>query len=161
MFGNEIAINEFLSQQLEKVANDIPEDDFFPPSIGHGHPPVWILGHLAIVAEMGQRTLGGTISHPAWLRLFGPGSSDIVSPNDEFTKPGMISCVIENYRKFRELAATVDELVVRKPHNVSFFAGTSIKTVEQCMSHLLTSHFALHLAQLSSCRRAAGFGPIF
>ena len=86
MFENEIAINELQLRQFAMTAPDIPEEDLYHPSIGHGHPPIWIMGHLAITAEMGQRMLGGTVRHPQWVRLFGRGSSDIVSPQDGLTK---------------------------------------------------------------------------
>lgn len=161
MFENEIAINEFLIRQLEIIAKDIPDDDLFPPSVGHGHSPIWILGHLAISGEMGHRLLGGSIAHPEWLRLFGPGSAGTVSSDVQLTKQGLVSTIIETYERFRELALAADAKVATTPHSVNLFTGTSIKTVAHCITHLLTSHFSFHLAQLSSCRRVAGYGAIF
>ena len=161
MFDNEIAINQMLIRQFKKTVVDIPEDVFFHPGLGHGHPPIWIIGHLAIVGEMAQRMIGGSITHPEWLSLFGPASSDIVSPQDGLDKPAMVAALVENYQQLRDRAAGVDESVISQPHNVGLFEGTTIKTVGHCVSLILTNHFGFHLAQLSSCRRTAGFGPLF
>lgn len=161
MFESEIAINEMLSHQFATTAKDIPDEDLYHPSVGHGHPPVWIMGHLAITAEMGQRMLGGSVRHPQWVRLFGRGSSDIISPQDGLTKNDLLSDVVENYRKLREMIVHANPEAVSKPHTIEVFANSPVKTVRHCLSLILTSHFGFHLAQLSSCRRAAGFGPLF
>jgi hypothetical protein len=161
MFEHEIAVNGQLLIYFSKVAKEIPEDSFFHPSVGHGHPPVWILGHLAIIAEMGQMKLGGSIAHPEWVPMFGPGSSDIIHQNDELNKQSMINVVKENYRQLRDLAAKADLPTISQPHNVALFEGTPIANVGHVITVILTSHFGFHLAQLSSCRRAAGFGPLF
>jgi hypothetical protein len=161
MFENEIAVNQQLLVYFSKVAKEIPEDSLFHPSAGHGHPPVWIMGHLAIVGEMGQMMLGGSVAHPEWVPVFGPGSSDIIHQNEALNKRAMISIARDSYEKLRELAAKADEKSVSRPHNVALFDGTPIQTVGQLVTVLLTSHFGFHLSQLSSCRRTAGFGPLF
>ena len=63
MFDNEIVINEFHLGLLSRIAADIPDSQLYQPSVGHGHPPVWILGHLAICGELGQKLLGGSVTH--------------------------------------------------------------------------------------------------
>lgn len=161
MFENEIVVNEQLLFYFGKVVSDIPEDSLFHPSVGHGHAPVWILGHLAIIAEMGQMKLGGSIAHPEWVPLFGPDSSDIIHQNENLNKSAMVSIVAESYRQLRTLAAAADEKTIARPHNVALFEKTPIKTVGHVVTILLTSHFGFHLSQLSSCRRSAGFGPLF
>lgn len=161
MFESEIAVNEMLSNQFTMTVKDIPEDDFFHPSIGHGHPPIWIMGHLAITAEMGQRMLGGSVRHPQWVRMFGRGSSDIISPQDGLTKSDLSADVVENYRKLREMITNADAAALSIPHRIDVFANSPVKTVHHALTLILTSHYGFHLAQLSSCRRAAGFGPLF
>ncbi|WP_010586612.1 DinB family protein [Schlesneria paludicola] len=161
MFENEIALNQALIRQFKKTVADIPEDVFFHPCVGHGHPPIWIIGHLAIIAEMSQQMIGGAISHPDWLPLFGRNSSDIVSPEVGLTKATMVATLVENYQRLRDLAGQVDESAVARPHNIELFQGTTITTVGHCVTLVLTSHFGFHLGQLSSCRRTAGFGPLF
>ena len=161
MFQNEIAINQVLIRQFSKTLKDIPEDELFHPVPGHGHPPIWILGHLAIVAELGQLKLNGKLTHPDWVSLFGMGSSDIISPDEMLTKENMKVSVVGGYARLREMAATADQSLLNNPHGIEIFHETSIETIGHCVSLILTSHFGFHLAQLSSCRRAAGYGPLF
>lgn len=161
MFEREIAVNHHLLEFFGKVANDVPEDSLFHPSVGHGHPPIWILGHLAICAEMGQSILGGTVSHPEWISQFGPASTDIISPGESLSKNQMVATVTESYRQLRTAAGSAKESSMSLPHHLAIFQGSPIKTIGDCITLLLTSHFGFHLAQLSSCRRTAGFGPLF
>lgn len=161
MLENEIAVNESLIGQFNNTVNDILEDELFHPCAGHGHPPVWILGHLAIVAELGQKMLGGSVVHQEWMPLFGIGSSDIIAPDDSLTKHNLTSAVVDGYDQLRLLASKADANSVSRGHQIGFFEGTPIKTVGHCITLILTSHFGFHLGQLSSCRRSAGFGPLF
>ena len=161
MFESEIAVNENLLVQFGKIVADIPEETLFKLSAGHGHSPVWLLGHLAIVGEAGQRMVGGKITHTEWLRLFGPGSVDNIPVDATLTKSLLTTAVTDAYRQLRNLAMVTDEANVARPHGVSVLAGTPIVSVKHCVTHLLTSHFGFHLAQLSSCRRAAGFAHLF
>lgn len=161
MFESEIAVNENLLIQFGKILADIPEETMFTPSAGHGHSPVWLLGHLAIVGEAAQRMLGGKITHTEWLRSFGPGSVDSIPFDGALTKSYLINAVTEDYRQLRSLALATDEANVSRPHGIAILTGTPIVTVKHCITHLLTSHFAFHLSQLSSCRRAAGFPALF
>lgn len=161
MFQDAVAINEFQLGLFSKVAVDIPEERLFVPGLGHGHPPVWILGHLAITAELGLRLLGGTIAHIRWLKLFGPSSSDHVSDDGSLTKRQLIDSVVTSYRQLREMALAADPLVMAEPHGAEILKGSPIQTKGQLVLHLLTSHFALHASQLSSCRRAEGHPALF
>lgn len=161
MFESAIAINEFQIGGFEKIVADLPESDLFVPGAGHGHPPAWIMGHLAVAGESGLIAFGRTPSHPTWTSLFGPQSSDRISFDPSLTKPILSEAVIETYRNLRELASTADPELMARRHRVPLFYGTSIRTVGDCLTLLLTNHFGFHLSQLSSCRRAAGFSPLF
>jgi hypothetical protein len=161
MFDSAIVINEFQCKGFEKIAADITEQSFFEPSAGHGHSPAWIIGHLAISAEAGMQYFGRAIAHPEWSPLFGVGSSGQVTPSEAICKEVLQSALLQNYHDLREFAAQASPEAMSQPHRIPFFHGTPIKTVGNCIMLLLTSHFASHLSQLSSCRRAAGFAPLF
>lgn len=161
MFANEVDVNAWLIEQFERISLDLDPAQVFLHSPGHGHTPIWIVGHLTIVAELGQRALGGRVSHPKWLRRFGPGSADDLNDDGSWHFDEMRASLVEEYRKFRELALTTDDQsLLSKPHGNAFFEGSPIVTVAQVVTHLLTSHCGFHLAQLSSTRRSLGFGPI-
>lgn len=161
MFENEITLNQFLLDLLATMMVDLPEECLFTPGQGHGHPPVWILGHLAIVGEMGQTFLGGSLTHPKWAPQFGPGSSDEVEPDTSLTCESLINANTSAYETLRTLAANADAAAMAQPHQVELLHGTAIETNGQLLAHILTSHVGFHLAQLSSCRRERGIAALF
>lgn len=161
MFDNEIAINQFQLTQFARIADDLADDSLYEPSPGHGHTPIWILGHLAICAEFGQSLLGGSLTHRKWAAVFGPGSSDRPEPDPEWSKVLFRDASLTGYQKLQEMAAHTDPAHLAKPHAFEFFRGTPIATIGHAVAVLLTNHFGFHLSQLSSCRRAQGHGPIF
>lgn len=161
MLDAAIAINQFQLGLLQRLLPDISEEGLFVPAAGHGHPPVWILGHLALVGELGSRMLGGRILHPEWLPLFGPGSSDRLAPSAGLNKSGLAAALTSAYSDVQSRAATATVERLAQPHGLDLFRGTPIQTVEHAITLLLTNHFGFHLAQLSSCRREAGHRYVF
>lgn len=160
MFERETHLNQFLMGYFDQIVADIPADRITERGPGGGHPPLWILGHLAIVGEMGQMLLGGTLEHPEWMPIFGPGSSDEVADAGRFAKDDLVEVIHAAYPKVCELAAATPAERLAQPHGFELLSDTPISTVGDLTSHGLTSHFAFHLAQLSSWRRADGKGPI-
>lgn len=156
-----IAINEFLMWQFNNTIKDIDDATMYQPGLGHGHLPTWILGHLVVAGEMGHKLLGGAVNHPEWVKLFGTGSSDTIAPNDFFARNKLCSIIAETYNGLRILAAAADSSILSKPHGFQPFEGSPIKSTGDFVALLLSNHFGFHLAQLSSCRRAAGHGPLF
>lgn len=160
MFERESLLNTVLLQQFQLVANDIPSDRIYEPGPGNGHPPVWVLGHLALCAEFGQNHCGGSLTHPEWMSAFGPGSSDQMEDTGQFHRDELVAGIIDGYPRFAELAQQTDEESMSRPHGVPQLDNTPLNTVGELVSHLLTSHFAFHMAQLSGWRRAAGHPPL-
>ena len=161
MFEQEIVLNQFLMEGFGSIVADIPADRCLERAPGNGHPPIWVLGHLAICSELGEMLCGGNLTHPEWLPVFGPGSSDDIAVSDQFSKDDLVQEIVTGYPRMAEMARNVDPVAMEKPHEVELLLGSPIVTVGQLVSHLLSSHFAFHQAQLSAWRRAAGFGPLF
>ena len=161
MFANAIALNEFQLGLFEKIIPDIDEATLFQPAAGHGHSPVWILGHLAVTGDMGRILFGKRPANVPWMRWFGPGSKDPVAPDPMLTRQALHQAIRDAYSEFRQLAAHADPVAMAKPTTFELFQGTPIQTIEHVVAHLLASHFGFHLAQLSSCRRAAGHAALF
>lgn len=161
MFEREIAINQFLIGGLRKVAADIPEEKIYERAPGNGHPPVWIFGHLAIVAELGLGHFGVASGHPAWFPIFGPGSKDHVKPDKDYSKALFMHKIEDLYPRLCHRIQEAQPDLFARPHGAAILANTPIKNVGEILAHLLTSHFSFHLAQLSGWRRSAGFGPLY
>ncbi|WP_146416583.1 DinB family protein [Crateriforma conspicua] len=162
MFPRELAINEFQLEYFTKVVSDLSEATLFQPADGHGHTPAWVLGHLAICAELGQQMLGGSLTHLDWKERFGPRSVDTVTKDDTLSLELLAAAVVDGYRDLRQLArTTTDESLLTRPHGSPSLTGTPIVSTADMIALLLTNHFAFHLSQLSSCRRSAGYDPLF
>lgn len=160
MFDREITLNRFLLGYFDKVVADIPDDRIAERAPGGLHPPVWVLGHLAIVGEMGLMLLGGELQHPEWIERFGPQSSDEVEDADPHSKAEFVEVVRTAYPKLCEMLLDTPQERLDAPHGLELLEGTPIETVGDLSAHLLTTHFSFHLAQLSAWRRAAGNGPL-
>ncbi len=161
MFENETTINEFLIGLFQKTVVDLSDESLYQPGAGHGHPPIWVLGHLAIVGEFGEQMLGGTVTHPEWLPWFSPGNSDTVPSSLGLTKQIFVEQIPASYDRLRGLAKRATKEHTDKPHEIGILAGTPIRTIGHCVALILTNHFGFHLAQLSSCRRSQGFSALF
>lgn len=161
MFEREITLNQFLLKSMDDVVADIPADRIYDRSPGNGHPPVWVLGHLAICGELGEKFSGGDICHPQWLPQFGPGSPDDVEDNGHYSKAEIVSAIHETYARFESLAKNLKPESLDVPHGVELLEGSAIQTAGDLIAHLLSSHFGFHLAQLSAWRRAEGFKALF
>jgi len=161
MFERESMLNTLLVESFKMLISDIPADRIYEPAPGNGHPPVWILGHLAICAELGQKYCGGSITHPEWLQAFGPGSSNQIEDTGKYSQEELAGIIIEGYPAFAEMARNTDEAALSGPHGIALLEATPVQTAGDLVAHLLTSHLSFHLAQLSGWRRAAGHAPLF
>lgn len=160
MFTREIKLNRFLLNYFDKVAADIPDDKLADRARGAGHPPVWVLGHLAICAELGQALLGGELQNEAWVPVFGPRSSDEVTGAENYSKDTFVKHIHSEYAKLRDMVAVAPAERLDQPHGVDVLEGSLVETVGDLQAHLLTTHFSFHLAQLSGWRRAMGGEPL-
>lgn len=161
MFETETTLNQFVLQGFQQIMADIPADRVNERPAGNGHPPLWVLGHLAICAEMGQTLLGGSLQHPKWAAAFGPGSSDHVDNPDQYSRDEFIAAIADGYPKLCAAAQQAAMEPLNEPHGLELLAETAIQTRGHLLAHLLTTHLSFHVAQLSSWRRAAGNGPLF
>lgn len=161
MFERAITINQFLLSSLRDVVADIPAERLYERPPGNGHPPVWVLGHLAVCAEMGLQIFGERPRHPAWMKMFGPGSSDDIPASAGVERQELLDSIHSQYADFHDRARSADSRQMEQPHGIALLEGSALTTTGDVVAHLLSSHFAFHLAQLSGWRRAAGHGPLF
>ncbi|QDV23870.1 DinB family protein [Aureliella helgolandensis] len=162
MLERESAINKFQLGVFSLVVKDIASENLYTAGSGHGHSPIWLLGHLAICAEIGQGMLGGAIEHDSWLPIFGAGSSGQVERDASFSKDGFVDATITGYEKLQALAMDpAAGSLLELDHGFAPFANTPISNVGDFVGLLLTNHFGFHLAQLSSCRRERGHSYLF
>lgn len=161
MYEQEIKLNQFVMDSFSKVMADIPADRINERPAGNGHPPLWVLGHLAICVELGHLMLGTPIKTTEWMPVFGPGSSDTIENPEAYDAADLINKVKEGYAGLCTAAAGADAEALAAPNEIDLLEGSVLVTRGDLLSHLLTTHFAFHVAQLSAWRRAAGHAPLF
>lgn len=160
MFDRIITLNQFLLDYFERVVCDIPDDTLTIRHGAGGNSALWILGHLAVCADFLEVLTGGSMTHPRWVPVFGPGSPGDVSKPERYSRPELEDRIRHGYPAVHERLGNIDEAAMSKPHDVEFLKSSRLKTRGDLTAHLLTTHFSFHLAQLSHCRRESGKPPI-
>ncbi|HET6426292.1 MAG TPA: DinB family protein [Planctomycetaceae bacterium] len=154
------ALCRFMLDYLERIIAEMTPDDLRRAN-GSANPPGWILGHLAIVADFAGPMLKRPRQCPAaWHKAFGPGS-DPHAELPQQTAAEWAQTIRNNYEGILAVLPTADDAELAQPHGSSLLANTKIETMGQLLSHLLTTHLATHIGQLSAWRRSQGFLPLF
>ena len=161
MYQRESLLSQNMVDYLDMVAAEVTDENLHTRPVESGHTPLWILGHLAICAEMGIKMLGGEFEHRQWLPLFAPGSKDEFTSSDGHSRDELMSCIKSSYPRLAEMANAADDDVLNQPHGVELLNDTVLKTVGDLVGHLMTTHLAFHLAQLSDWRQASGHSHLF
>ena len=162
MFTQEITLNQFFLDYFEGLVKDLPETGLAEQGAGKGHSALWLLGHLAVTGDSGRMLLGREKICPApWFVAFGPKSSDEIKNPDKYDPNEMIDAIRRVYTDLQEAASQADPEMMRQPHPVEILKGSRIETNADVLAHLLTTHFAAHVGQLSYWRRLQGKPPLF
>lgn len=162
MLEREVKMNQFLLGYIGRLVEPMSDAELMLRPPQGGHPPLWILGHLAVSSEGAARMLGlEPMLPPEWRTLFGPGSSDDVPQPDRFTKAAMVEAVQRGYQRLYEPALRATQEQLDGPHGLAFFEKTPLQSVGDVLGLLLTVHFAIHTGQLSYWTRLQGRQPLF
>lgn len=161
MFDNECVLNEFMVQYLQLLVADIDEADLDHQPVDGFNPPRWILGHLAVYTDYALRATGARFHCPKqWHRNFARGTKGDQRPEDLPTKNDLIEKIVSGFSTVRDRARQMDHSDTESRHSVPFLSSTPLTTVGHVVSHLMTTHFAGHLGQLSAWRRICGRPPV-
>lgn len=163
MFENERAVAGFMLKYAEMLTADIPEPQMMHQPAPGVHTPRWILGHLAVSTDFGCRMLGDArdLCPQAWYNVFGRGSDGVGVTVLVPTQAELMEKLTAGVERLGAAAVKADAKLLAQPHGVPLFADTTMLTVGHVAAHLLTSHFAMHLGQLSMWRRVAGYPHLF
>ena len=146
----------------ESLTADVPADRFDEVPAAGMNPPVWILGHVAIVGNFGLSLVGAEqVDLPGWRENFGRGSRPLKYA-EAFTPPGkeeLRHAVRQTHDRFLAATADVPAEMLERPNPMDALAERFPK-LGDLLTHILTAHDAVHWGQLSAWRRAAGFGAV-
>lgn len=155
----EVKLFGIIRKMLDGMLADVDESALFELPSGGGNSPAWLLGHLTIANQLGCFLLGGEPPNDKLLALFGPGSTPDFDPADApsvsdlrvaFGKSADAMCEAATKASEEQLAASRDGQLLAE----------AFPTVRDMLGHLLTTHFSLHVGQLSAWRRSRGLPSI-
>ena len=156
----ETKLFQMMRGMLLQMVDEINPDDFQRTLAGGGNSPNWILGHLAIANLMGLATLGQPDPQTkALAALYGPGTQ----PTEDASAVPSKSELIDTFNRSADLlvaaaqAASLDQLAALRESTI---LKEQLPSVSDLIGHLLTTHFSLHIGQLSAWRRFNGMNPV-
>jgi hypothetical protein len=161
MFDKEIKVNQFLVKYCHLLTADIAEERMAEQPMPGVNHPAWILGHLAVSAEMIVNRLGGDKFLPEkWGDLFKPGSSPCTVRGNYPCKAELLKGLEDAFARARETACGASEEALATPTpNPRMQQG--LPTLGDVAAFILTGHLGVHLGQLSMWRRMTGLAPLF
>ncbi len=159
-FARQLTLYKMFHTMTHEMLSGISDDDFVAIPFGGGNSPNWILGHITIGNMFTLNILGQTQEEVAtWMPDYGPGST----PSDDVTKimdRDVLQATFD--RTHNEVIAAVEPVTVEfldKTHEAPFLRK-ALPTNGDLLGHLLTTHFAMHVGQLSAFRRNRGMEPV-
>ena len=162
MFARESRLYRFNLNMGQRLAADVRPDQLALEHASGVHSPLWVLGHLAVATDYAAQILGLERALPRrWHACFGPGSPSLPEKAHRPEKDQLVQAFVGGHERVLAAVAVADESRLVAPHDVAFLAGTPIETLADLLAHLMTTHEAFHLGQLSSWRRTMGFPPLF
>lgn len=150
---------------VERLMEDVAEDQMaHQPSAGV-NPPGWIVGHLAVVNDMALGLLGKELRLPAekresWNAEFGPGSDPLPLNGSYPPKDELMAALRDTYAAVGDAIEGVDLAAMTDPNPIAPLAK-GLPTTGDLLAHILTTHPAMHIGHLSNWRRQMGFPPLF
>lgn len=162
MFERESVLYEFVLGYVQRLTADIDDKQLdWSPQPGV-HSATWILSHLAIATDYALMNLGQKPALPKeWHKRFGPGSAELTAGEARPSKAELLSAIDAGHARVLEAVKSAKPEQLQGPHPVKVLDGTPIKTVEHLIAHLMTTHAAGHVGQLSFWRRCAGKPALF
>jgi hypothetical protein len=161
MFEREIRLNGLMYGLMQKVVQEFDDTQLQRPLAEGGNSPAFILGHLAIVNDYALKNLGQQrIASAEWHKRFRPGASPKDDSSPLPTKAELLETLEKGRRQIYEAVANADPEKMNQPQTSDFFKDSPVKTIGDVVAHLLTTHLAFHLGQISAWRRLQGKPPI-
>ncbi len=161
LFENELFLFNFNLKYAHKLVNDLSEEQLQLQPMPGMNTPLWILGHLAVATDYGLMIFGKEKQFSEdWHTGFSPMTPPGTAPSMIPSKAELLAALDKGHAAFEKLLkaeATPEKLAAPNPFD---FLIEAFPTVGQLCSHMLTTHEAVHLGQISAWRRAAGLAAV-
>lgn len=160
MFDQEITLYRFALGYCQNLVADLTDAQLTTLPAQGGNPPAWILAHLAICTDFAAGLLGlPNVCPPGWHKQFGMGSKP--APGDAYpSRDELLSALVVGHERVETAARAADPQKLQAPNPIARLTA-ALPTKGDLLAHLMTTHAALHLGQLSVLRRQLGRPPLF
>ena len=143
-------------QHLRRLIEDLDEKQIVAHRDAAPNHPAWILGHLIHSCEAICGELGLDPWLPEdWRECFGTGSTPVADANSYPTKDFLLDMLNDAYQRLSTALAEFGEVGLARPLPDEEYRK-SLPTIGHALVHILASHTALHIGQLTVWRRAMG-----
>jgi uncharacterized damage-inducible protein DinB len=160
MYDRELRLYRFLLDYCRGLIADIDDSKLRGGAAENMNTPQWLLGHLAICTDYTLQLAGLAKRCPdEWHKWFGPGSKPEQVPSPGPTKAELFAALETGHKLVDEAAPKFTEEQLAGPHQIAFLLPY-MPTKADLVSHLLTTHEATHLGQLSAWRRRMGMPSV-
>ncbi len=157
-----VVLNQFNREHLNSLMTDIHNNELDLQLQPGFHSVRWILSHIAIAADYGLKQFSLPFVCPlSWHAAYGPGSEAGTADSVKPERDELMDVIEKGYSVLCQAMESASPELLMEPHEVELLRATAIKTKGDLVSHILTTHFAIHLGQLSALRRLLGRHPLF
>lgn len=158
MFEYARKLYDFQLDYARLLVRDIDDARLAEQPVSGMNHGAWILGHMAISTDFALPLFGEPkVCSEDWHARFGPGS---VVQTDRGAYPGkeeLLDALARGHEAVARASMIATPEAMERLHPVEIaFLKQSLPTVGDLVSHLMTTHEAIHLGQLSAWRRALG-----
>ena len=159
MFAHERILYAHMHGYAHRLVADIPDEHLAAqPTPGVNHP-LWLIGHLTVVADYALEILGQPYAAPSTFHdLFGPGTEPLPDRTKYPSREDWLAAYDAAHAAVDAAATTADPGKMAAPNELGFL--TELRTIGAVMAHLLTTHEGIHLGQLSAWRRTVGLPAV-
>ena len=161
LFERELTLNRFLRQYLDSLTAGLQESEL-DQQAGVGHSARWILVHLAIAVDYGLMQFGAAgVCPKSWHAAYGPGSAAGSHDSIRPTLSEIQQTMNDGWAKLEVCCQEADLAKTQVLHDLDLLKHTPLKTKGDLAAHILTTHMATHIGQLSFWRRLSGKPHLF
>lgn len=160
MFEREITLNKFMIAYVLRMVQDIPEKQWYMTTSHCINSPGWCIGHITTECDHALMRIGKERVCPGtWDLYFLQGTHPEEDNGKLPKKSALIDAFQLGHKRFRQGVQKLTTEEVSQPSPTKFLKPFLPK-YSDWLTHMLTTHIAMHAGNIATWRRVAGLAPI-